>query len=75
MIDDKAKRYATKLEERKHGPQRERELLLKQLEADKLTRKDKYVFKGRIHTVEFNKASKAQLSLLLQISANHEWNA
>ncbi len=41
LIQDKANRHAKKLEERKTGPQQQRELLLKQLEEDKASRKDK----------------------------------
>jgi len=41
LIQDKANRYAKEIEERKTGPQQQRELLLKQLEEDKASRKDK----------------------------------
>ncbi|KAA6426373.1 MAG: hypothetical protein FRX49_03484 [Trebouxia sp. A1-2] len=41
LIQDKANRHAKELEERKTGPQQQRELLLKQLEEDKASRKDK----------------------------------
>ncbi len=40
LIQDKANRHAKELEERKTGPQQQRELLLKQLEEDKASRKD-----------------------------------
>ena len=42
VIQDKADRHIKELEERKSGPQKEREWLLKQLEADKVSRKDRY---------------------------------
>ncbi|DBA71683.1 TPA: hypothetical protein ACH3X2_001133 [Trebouxia sp. C0005] len=42
LIQDKANRHAKELEERKTGPQQQRELLLKQLEEDKASRKDKF---------------------------------
>ncbi len=41
LIQDKAIRHAKELEERKTGPQQQRELLLKQLAEDKASRKDK----------------------------------
>lgn len=41
LIQDKANRHAKELEERKTGPQQQRELLLKQLEEDKASRKNK----------------------------------
>ena len=41
LIQQKVAHYEKELEERKYGPKRERELLLKQLEADKTSRKDK----------------------------------
>ncbi|DBA84096.1 TPA: hypothetical protein ACH3X1_006574 [Trebouxia sp. C0004] len=43
LIQDKANRHAKELEQRKTGPQQQRDLLLKQLEEDKITRKDKSV--------------------------------
>ena len=41
LIQQKVARHEKELEERKFGPKKERELLLKQLEADKTSRKDK----------------------------------
>ena len=41
LIQQKAERHAKEAEERKTGPQKQRELLLKQIEADKASRKDK----------------------------------
>ncbi|DBB02375.1 TPA: hypothetical protein ACH3X3_011377 [Trebouxia sp. C0006] len=41
LIQDRANRHAKELEERRTGPQQQRELLLKQLEEDKASRKDK----------------------------------
>ena len=40
-MKNKAQRHAKELEERRLGPQKEREWLLKQLEADKVSRKDR----------------------------------
>lgn len=40
-IQNKAQRHAIELEERKMGPQRARDNTMKQLEADKIARKDR----------------------------------
>jgi len=42
LIQGKADRHAKEMAERKTGPQQQREWLLKQLEEDKATRKDRY---------------------------------
>lgn len=41
LTQQKAARHIKELEERKTGPKKERELLLKQIEADRASRKDK----------------------------------
>ena len=41
LIENKAKRHAKEMEERQTEPQQRKEWLLKQLEADKASRKDK----------------------------------
>lgn len=48
LIQDKADRHAKEMQERKTGPQQQRECLLKQLEADKASRKDKYVLSADV---------------------------
>lgn len=42
LTQQKAARHVKEVEERKTGPKKERELLLKQIEADKASRKDRY---------------------------------
>lgn len=41
LTQQKAARHVKEVEERKTGPKKERELLLKQIEADKASRKDR----------------------------------